>query len=193
MSESSLTNAQQNFLSVFSRTGDVDKALDKIGVEMQHLLTWCQQHKEFDLEYRRIKKFFVTHVKEKCYLMAIQQIHDMLVEGHTTEKHIVQKSTMNGDGDLTGFETTMKTVEKPIPMAVYQYVLQESSLLRAIQQLANEGLLSSDQYKKLINIADDITERSQTIFSNETGGDQMSEAKAIALIKTAIVGTLPQK
>jgi hypothetical protein len=190
---SEITKTQKEFLSIYSRTGDIESSLGKIGVEMDHLLTWCQQNKHFDLEYRRVKRFFLTHMREKCHLMAIQRIHDAFVEGSVKEREVHQETVMNNEGDVVALRTKMITREKPIPVAFYQFVMNQGNTVEAIQQLANEGLLSSDQYKQLITLADEITDRSQQIFSGENKESMMTEQKAIALIKTAIVGTLPQK
>lgn len=188
---STITKTQENFLSYYTQTGNLETTLARVGIEMNHLLSWCQESPNFDIEYRKAKRFYISHMRENAYMMSLKTIHDALVDGCIKEHTIENITKCDAEGNQY-FETKMKTVSRPVPFNYLQLMLQENSMMAAVQSMFNEGLLSSTQYKQLISLSDDISSRGQAIMLGDNPTDTLTEKKAISLIKAAMLGGLPE-
>lgn len=186
-----ITASQQNFLSAYNQTGNIETTLSTVGIEMNHLLAWCQESPNFDIEYRKAKRFYISHMRSNGYMLALQTVHDTIVAGCIKEHTIEQSSKLDKEGNQY-FETKLKTVTRPVPFAYLQLMLQESSLMGAIQRMSDEGLLTSTQYKQLMSLSDDISNKGQQIMLGDSNADTLTEDKAVALIKQAMLGNLPE-
>lgn len=188
-----LTQTQHAFLSKYTRIKDVDQVLNELELTFLHIAKWCQEP-EFDLEYRRIKRFILQAQKEEAALLASEYVLNVLRDGCIKERTHSVKTIKNADGDIVSIASEMKVTEKSIPVPMLLQCLQTSGVVKAVEELSTQGVLSSEQYKALLAISEKMTlEMEKVLSGTDTDKSEISEAKAIQLIKQAVLGVLPTK
>lgn len=187
-----LTQTQTAFINQYLKVRDIDAVLSNLNLTFHHVVKWCD-NPYFDMEYRSAKQFILRSRKEESALMATEYIHKILSDGCVRERVFSTKTMCNSDGEIVAIQTEQKTVERPIPVPILLQALGNSSTLKAIEQLANEGLLGNSQYKQLISLSEKISDEANKIMTHENEqNEEISEKRAIALIKQAVLGVLEE-
>lgn len=181
-----LSEEQKRFLERLKRNKlDIDSTLQSMGLDTVHLMAW-QENKEFDLEYRSVVRAIIQYLNQENYINGIRKLNDALINGtrEYTSKEITLYDTENNYVG-TKRENSQKYIKTPA-WAIKE-AMKESSLETAINQLANEGVLPSTVARKILVEADKITKALQDSFEISSDADMLTEKKAIALIKQAVL------
>lgn len=186
-----LTDNQQIFLNQYIRSnGDFYGVADKMGLEVEHVISW-QSNPDFEIAYREAKANVIAHLRNENYLLGLRKVNDALQNGvhqHTvTTKHKYIDVDAGGD-EATEYEVTRVTKNLGVPGWAIKEALQESSLIKAINTLASEGVLAPPIAKKILQAANRISEDIRGAFEVSRDDDYISEKKAINLIRAAVLG-----
>jgi hypothetical protein len=182
-----LTPEQQRFLSRYiNNKGDFYKTIESMGLDASHIISWQQTYKEFESQFRETKRIVLQHLKDENYMMSLLRINEALQNG-ITQHTITQKHRIIDDGN-SEFETTRTTKHLGVPAWAIQESLKESSIVKAVNTLASEGVIPSAIARKILNSANKISNEIIESFDISPDAEFINDKKAIALIKAAILG-----
>lgn len=180
-----LTEEQRRFLARYINSrGDFYGSVNSLGLDIAHIISWQESNPEFDREYRATRIKIIDFIKQENHILAIQKVNSALKEGVTVNT-ISQKHKITENG--SEFETTRTTKNLGVPGWAIVEALKESSLTKAINTLANEGVLPSPIARRLLqNVSTIQTSVRESFDVKDT--DYVNEEKAINLIKAAVFG-----
>lgn len=182
-----LSEEQKRFLERLKRNKlDIDTTLQGMGLDTVHLMAW-QENPQFDLEYRSVVRAIIQYLNQENYINAIRKLNDALVNG-TREYNSKEIALYDSENNYIGTkrENTQKYIKTPA-WAIKE-ALKESNLEKAINQLANEGILPSAIARRIIAESDKITKALQDSFEITSDSEMITEQKAIGLIRAAVMG-----
>lgn len=183
-----LTNEQQRFLEKFvNNRGHFYLTLNEMGLELNHVLSWRSQP-YFDEVYRITSRKIIEHLKQENYLSSIVEINRILLKG-VVEETITNSHTIDSNGE-SKFNTKRVIKKLGIPIEVLKLAMGETSLIKAIQQLLNEGVLPESVARKLLSTADKISTEMIECFGDNKDETAIDEKQAINLIKASVLGVL---
>lgn len=183
-----LTNEQQRFLSRYvNNKGDFYKTVESMGLDAAHIISWQQNYKEFDNTFRETKRIVLQHLKDENYMMAILKINDALING-VTHHTVTQKHRVVDDKGNSEFEVTRTSKQVGVPSWAVQEALKESSIVKAVNTLSAEGVIPASIARRILQSANKISEEIVASFDVSPDSEFISDKKAVALIKQAILG-----
>lgn len=194
---------QQRFLERFKNyRADTLKTLDDLGLEFAHFLSW-RENTEFDLAYRKTVQQITQQLRQESFLNAHRRVHDGLIHGVRTETYTNSWRTatdkdgipiLNDDGEELKILSTKRVSKISAPPVEYlKIALTENSIARAITELANEGVLPEPIARRIIQRTDSITKELMNCFEVDETSNLLTEQKAIALIKAAVLNNENEK
>jgi len=182
-----LTEEQQRFLLRYiNNKGDFYKTVDSMGLDLAHVVNWQQVNAEFEAAFRSTKKDVIDHLKQENYMCALLKVNNALING-ISQHTVQQKHKIGGDGE-SEFEVTRTTKELGVPSWAIREALQENSIVKAVQVLANEGVLPAPIARRILQSANKISHEVMQSFDISPDSDFINDKKAIALIKAAVLG-----
>lgn len=186
MFDSDLNELQKKFLTSFYETGDIDLACEMTGIENIHLVSWKRNFPKFDVEFRKYINDWTNEIRQKNKLLAIKAVNKALSEPliERTVKTINKRDRFNKP--FVEIHQTIKHI--PISWDAVKLALTETSLDNIIKTLHTEGLISDNKANQLYNEMGIIRDRVQSVFDETATTDQLSEKKAIALVKKVLMG-----
>jgi hypothetical protein len=181
-----ITEEQERFLIRYVNSqGKFYDTLESLGLELIHFLAW-REDDDFDYAYRNASRQIAQFIKEQNKMIALQEINKALVDGITHESvtniHIIEP-----DGN-TQFQAKKQVVKRGIPAWAIKAAIREDNIVQAIATLVNEGVLPTPMARKLLAISERLTSDFQAVFDIQDTKESISDRKAIALIKAAILG-----
>lgn len=178
---------QKKFLSRYLNSkGDFYGTLNSLNLETEHFLSW-RESVEFDLAYRGAMRKIQELLRHENYMMSLQVCNKILTEGGQIEEKFEQIHNIDNDGVST-FSAKRTTINKGVPGWVIKASLTENNLIKAINELSTEGVLPSSISKKLLATSERLTSDFQSVFDGDNKSETISNEKAVALIKQAILG-----
>jgi hypothetical protein len=207
---STLTAVQKLYLQEYSKHGKPETALEAVTeavkqpVDRRYIMEWCNTSPEFSTTYKAYKRQVIQQLNEDNYILSLQRMNEQLARGYTTTYKLTTETiTMPGEayrdaatGEYKESEpkevTKVKSenVQTPLSPALLKLAMGATALESAITKIANEGLLSENQYKQLMGAAAENTELIQNIFDPRVDSGEYSEDRAIAIIRQALIGTV---
>ena len=187
-----LTEEQQRFLLRYTNNkGDFYKTIESLGLDLAHITSWQQVSKDFAEAFRNTKRIVLEHLKEENYMSAMLRVNEALHNG-ITQHSVQQKHRIIGadeDGnEISEFEVIRTTKHLGVPSWSIQYALQETSIVKAVNLLAAEGILPSHIAKKILQSANKISKEIVESFEIPENAEYTNDKKVIALIKAAVLG-----
>jgi len=207
---STLTAIQKLYLQEYSKHGKPETALEAVTeavrqpVDRRYIVEWCNTSPEFSTTYKAYKRQVIQQLNEDNYTLALQRINEQLRQGYTstykfTRETIVTPGEAYRDaatGEYKESEPKEITKDKSeqtktdLSPAFLKLAMGTTALESAIAKIANEGLLSDNQYKRLMSSAAEVTEKIQEIFDPQVDSGEFSEDRAIAIIRQALIGVV---
>jgi hypothetical protein len=207
---STLTAVQRLYLQEYSKHGKPETALEAVTeavkqpVDRRYIADWCVNYPEFSLEYKKLKRIVIQQLNEDNYTLALQRINEQLRQGYTSTHELIHETVTSpgkpykdaatgewkeGESEeLVRVRSTNKKTD--LSPAFLKLAMGTTALEGAIAKIANEGLLSDNQYKRLMSSAAEVTEKIQEIFDPQVDSGEFSEDRAIAIIRQALIGTV---
>lgn len=183
-----LTEEQQRFLLRYTNNkGDFYKTVESMGLDIAHIMNWQQVSPEFDKTFRYTKQAVIQHLKEENYVTALLKVNDALVNG-VKQFHVAQKHRVIGAAGESEYEVTRTTKDMGVPSWAITAALQEQSIVKAVNTLANEGVLPSPVARRILQAANQISRQIVESFDIDAGSEFINDKKALALIKEAVLG-----
>lgn len=188
-----LTIEQQRFIHRYvENKGDFYKTVETMGVELNHIMSWQQTSDEFNREYRQAKQFIIDTLKQENYMTALLRVNQALNNG-VNEFTVTNKHRIVGVNDageqLSEYEVVKTNKHVGVPSWAINAALKESSIVKAVNTLASEGVLPSNVARKILNAANKIGEEIKNSFDISPDSEYINDKKAISLIKQAILGS----
>lgn len=184
----SLTPEQQRFLSRYiNNKGDFYKTVESMGLDAAHIISWQNAYKDFDKEFRETKRIVLQHLKDENYMLSLLRINEALQNG-VTQHTVTQKHRIVDDEGNSEFETIRTTKHAGVPAWAIQESLKESSIVKAVNTLASEGVIPSAIARKILQSANKITNEIVESFDISPDAEFINDKKAIALIRAAVLG-----
>jgi hypothetical protein len=183
---------KQKFLEKLCESADIAEALSSVDMQMHHLMAWCKNDEEFDKSYRSLKHLICSHLKSEAYMAAIKAVVTELTDPMsrkvlTITNEIIYAVDEDGEEKQVGRKIKTDTRDRPIAAWAIKEALTTDSFLKALDHMVSDGVLSNDQYKKLLTDADKCTaSMRETIGRTDTNKDSLTERTAIALIRQAV-------
>jgi hypothetical protein len=182
-----LTEDQQRFLSRYINSkGNFYQSIETLGLELAHILMWQEMNDDFAKSYANAKRQVLIFLKEENHLNAVRELNDVLRNGVTIHSVTQKHKSSEKDGD--SFEVTKSTKRMGVPMSAITEALKESSIIKAVQTLSNEGVIPTTIAKKILNAANRISNDIVGAFDIDENDNYVDDSKAIALIKAAVLG-----
>lgn len=182
-----LNDTQNLFIQKFiCSRGDIYKTLESLGLDLVHLLAW-RENVEFEELYRDVTNKIILHLRQESFLISVQKINDVVKNG-VKEETFTQEHGVDFAGN--NYFKAKKTVKNiGVPANYLKLALSESSITKAIQVLANEGVLPMSLAKEIMQKADNISSDIAKSFDreNDNGANLISEQKIISYIKQAVL------
>jgi hypothetical protein len=119
----------------------------------------------------------------------------------TTKQRVIQKPLLKRDNDdssnqsddnteiavFNEYETTRKVIKKGIPPQMIAIAIQQNTIVQALNVLTNQGILPEAIARKIMAKSEEISKEMQAAFSTDENTEQMTQAKAIELMKIAVL------
>lgn len=180
-----LNETQQRFLERYMQSrGDQYTALDDLGLSLNHLLMW-RENPEFEIAYRRVTSNIITHLRQESFLLATKKINEAVRNGIVQET-ITHQHDIDSDGRGT-YSLKKQFKNLGVPPAYLKLAMAENAITKAIQTLANEGVIPSSIAKKILQRAELISNEMAESFEAQEDNSAISEQKIIAYIKQAVL------
>lgn len=181
-----LSDEQIKFINNYCNSrGDYYGTLELMGLSVYHFLAWCE-NPIFKETYAKVKRQVIENLRDENHQLGLLRLNDILING-VEQKTIQQKHIVKGTN--SSFITTRTTKNLGIPGWAILAAIEKTKIEKAIDALADEGVLPREMAIKVIDrasrISDDIRE---TLASNSEA--MMNESRAIALIKQAVLGAV---
>jgi hypothetical protein len=201
-----LTDQQKIFLERYqNEKGDVHKVLNSMDLEIHHLISW-RSLKNFEIEYKDTQRKVVSFLNSENYVMGLRRLNEVLETGVsdevvTTKQRVIQKPLLKRDDeDSSGqsddndeivvfneYEVTRKVIKKGIPPQMITLAVQQNTVVQALNVLTTQGIIPEDIARKLLAKSEEIAKDMQAAFAVEKETEQMTQAKAIELMKQAVL------
>jgi DNA-binding transcriptional ArsR family regulator len=183
----SLTTEQQRFINRYINSkGNFYQTIDSLGLELAHVLSWQETNLYFSKAYSEAKQQILCFLREENYITAVRELNEVLKNGVSVHSVTQKHKSSEKDGD--SFEVTKSTKNLGVPMSAISEALKESSIVKAVNTLANEGVIPTTIAKRILQAASKISVDITTAFDVEKETEYVDESKAIALIKAAVLG-----
>lgn len=192
-----LSEEQQRFLIRYiNNKGDFYGTVESMGLDIAHITNWRQVSKQFDREYTEAKRSVIEFIKDENYITALRKLNDVLLNGVTqsqvVQKHIIADDDNREDGEgvakKSAFEVTRTSKHLGVPGYAIKMALEESSILKAVQTLVNEGVIPAEIARNITGAANRISDEISKSFGVSKDSDYANDKKAIALIRAAVLG-----
>lgn len=180
---------QQKFLERFKNyRADTLRTLSELELEFAHFLSW-RENAEFDLAYRKAVQQVTNQLRQESFLNAHRRIHEALLHGIKSETFTNSwKTVTDENGEEVQLLNTKRVTKLSTPPVEYlKIALTENSIAKAITELANEGVLPESIARKIVQRTDSITKELMDCFEVDNSSNLLTEQKAIALIKAAVL------
>lgn len=189
----SLTEEQQRFLHRYiNNKGDFYKTVESMGLDIAHITSWQNTNTDFALNFKAAKSTVIDFLKHENYMYALIKVNDALMHG-VTQTTETKKHKIGGEGGNEGeYEITHQTKNLGVPAWAIKEALQETSVVKAIQTLAAEGVLPTEVARKIISYSDNFIDKVRNSFEIASEDENFNEAKAVALIKKAVLGVMDE-
>jgi hypothetical protein len=198
-----LSNDQLIFIERYqNEKGDAHKVLDSMGLETCHLISW-RSNNDFEKLYKETQRKIINFLNSENYITGLRRLNQILDSGVsdevvTTKQRVVQNPNFKGlADDITGdipsvlvtneYEVTRKVVKKGIPPQMISLAIQQNTIVQALNVLTNQGILPESIARKILAKSEEISKEMQAAFSTEKDTEQMTQAKAIELMKMAVL------
>jgi hypothetical protein len=187
-----LTEEQQRFLLRYTNNkGDFYKTIETMGLELSHVTSWQSSDHAFASEYKKTKQIIIQHLKEENYMLAVLKINDALINGvsqDTVENTHRIGGTDNDGNDVTVFQVKRTTKNLGVPSWAIRESLQESSIVKAVNTLAAEGVIPTTIARKILSSANKISNEIIESFDISSESEYVNDKKVISLIQAAVLG-----
>lgn len=185
-----LSEVQKQFLKEFLRDGDLNASLERVGIDMVLYLSW-RKTKLFDSRFKEVRSLYFSTLREMARDAALKNMYEAIEDGFITEKKVERTKIWSEKLQEFVENSRITITQKEVPFAYYKEFLGANKLEEAINQLMVEGAITQDQARDLVSISEEAAQRSQDVFNKTNEDDkQISDRKAIAILKTAIMGAM---
>jgi hypothetical protein len=179
-----VNDSQQRFLEKYINSrGNIYQALDELGLDLCHLLSW-RENPVFELHYREATNKLITHLKQESYILATKKVNEVVKNGLKVET-LSQEHKIAPQGNEYRVKRTSKDIG--VPVAYLKLALSETAISKAIATLASEGVLPMSIAKKILQRAESISSELADCFDVKEDEQVISEQKIIAFIKHAVL------
>lgn len=185
MQTTELTTLQIEFLELLPKHGGiVDHTLATMGLERSSYFNW-KRNEVFDHHYRLVITEITTNLDAEIGLLVKQRRAQILRDGIVEETETLN-TTVSSTGKV---KTTSKKVIKRTSPPPNLLENGDSRLIKALQTLVQENVLSIAQARKLASRCSQLPTDLRTIFEESDGTlEKQEDEKVIALIKAAVLG-----
>lgn len=188
-----LNETQQRFLDKYINSrGDQYKALEELGLDLAHLLSW-RENADFEVMFRDVTNKIITHLRQESFLIATKRINDAVKHGIKqeifTQEHTIEPGYDSGGKPTihNSYKAKQTVKNLGVPVAYLKLAMCETAIAKAIQALANEGALPLTVAKRILQRAESISTELANSFEIEENDNAISEQKIIAFIKQAVL------
>lgn len=179
-----LSDEQIKFINQYCQNrGDFYGTLEGMGLSVYHFMSWCD-NSIFKESYRKVRSQVIEILKDENHQLGLLRLNTILLEGivqnTTQQKHIVR-------GDKSTFATTRTTKNLGVPGWAVLAAIEKPNLEKALDTMADEGVLPRDMAVKIIDRISKISEEIRHTLSDNSE-NVLNETKVTALIKKAVLG-----
>ncbi len=186
-----LNDTQERFITRYvNNNGDAYKALDSLGLEMNHLHVW-RRDLQFDRAYRKTQQQVIRQINQDNYMIGLRKLNHILTNGVFQVTTTYKKE----EGGEHGDKMTTTRVEKQlgVPMEALRLALQNGSIIQAINTLQNQGMLPDEMANQIMVTADQIVgDLQKALDKAEEDELKMDEDRVVGMFKTAVLGAISQ-
>lgn len=193
-----LTDDQKTFLGTYTANDSrVDDTLNKLSLDRDHYQEWLNQP-DFVLAYRQINRIKKEFLIAENDILARQELNRQLRTGHKVETICKRKikplvNPVTGEiEEVEEIETATK--RSPLDAGLLKLAMQQTTLEAALSKLAQDGMLSQEQYQQIIALSEEYEEKTSQVIDvnaiaeegDNDGNNQL--AKAQRWLEATLVG-----
>lgn len=183
-----LTETQNRFLVRYANfKGDAYKALDSLGLEVNHLMNW-RMNKNFDLEYRKKSQEVLSFLNQENYMNGVRQLNTILINGIVQES-ISYKKEIDAEGNEK-YITTKTEKRLGVPLEAIKLAISHDDIIRAVNTLQNQGILPNEISNNILIHSEEIAAKMRSSFDTENDGDKLDDERVVNLLKSAVLGVV---
>lgn len=182
-----MNDAEIKFLKVYQfYQGNGNKALKACGIEENHLNLWMEDD-DFAQNFYSIRSEIASYLLSEFRFNYLKMVQNLVVNG-CREKQVTRTTQTNKNG-VTTIRSSSKTTIKMIPESYIKNLLNYENVENSINNLAQQGLIPKSIARKFLTTAYEYQSKLQECFGTDEDSDKLSDEKAIALVKQALLGS----
>lgn len=180
-----LTTEQERFLIKYvNAKGNVYQALEEMGLEINHLMMW-KENQEFEFRYKETVQKVLTFLNQQNYMIGVRKLNEALTYG--LKQDTITHSHKILDTGETQYEVKKTTKNLGVTPEILKLALQESTIVKAINTLVNNGVIPNSIARKILLKSEELATEMQKAFTINDE-ETINESRALSIIKTAILG-----